>query len=341
MGSIGELNRAVSLDSGGNDLVKAWKLLAAARGDLDLARRAAAEPGTSSRVREVIQSAAVTKAGVSVIGLSDALAWYKPLADGFFASMAEFSALAKIFNVGDFYSVPLRTIIPIINTPPGGDSSGEAFAKAMSSASFSSQKLEPSKSTSTVIVTNELARSASPAAMAQMSRELRRAAGIEADRHFLAILAATSGITTAASTGVTASAVLSDLTGRLTALTIGADSRLWWIVPPKLFKELSLLQGTGGYLMVNNKIGQISVAPSDAAGTVATLIDAKQVAVGLETVNINVSSEATIELDDNPTSTDYKLVSLFGSNLTALMAEVWYGCLGLRSTAITTLTGYS
>ena len=177
--------------------------------------------------------------------------------------------------------------------------------------------------------------------MAQLSRELRRAASIATDKNFLAILAATSGITTAASTGVTATAVLADLTGRLNALTIGADSRLWWIVPVKLYKELSLLQGTNGWLMQGNKINNINVAPSDAATTVATLIDAKQVAVGLETVTINQSNEATIELDDNPTASDYKLVSLFSSNLTALMAEIWYGCLGLRSTAITTLTGYS
>jgi hypothetical protein len=226
VGSIAELNRSVSLDSGGHDLVRAAKLIAGARGDLNIARQAAVQIA-SPRVQQLVENAGHIKGAVSIMGLQDAIAWYKPLAEGFFGSMAEFSALAKIFLANDFYSVPLRTIIPIINTPPSGDSSGEAFAKAMSSASFSSQKLEPTKSTATIVVTDELARSASPAALAQLSRELRRAASIEADKRFLAILAATSGITTAANTGVTASAVLSDLTGRLSALTLGADSRIW------------------------------------------------------------------------------------------------------------------
>jgi len=154
-------------------------------------------------------------------------------------------------------------------------------------------------------------------------------------------MAATSGATTAASTGVTASAILADLTARVQALTIGADSRLWWIVSPKLFKTISLLQGTGGYLLVNNKIGSINVAPSDAATTTATLVDAKQVAAELDTVIINATSEATLQMADNPTGSAYQTLSLFASNMTALQAEIWYGCLAVRGTAVTTLTGYS
>jgi len=94
-------------------------------------------------------------------------------------------------------------------------------------------------------------------------------------------------------------------------------------------------------LMVNNKIGQINIAPSDAATTVATLIDARQIAAELENVIISQSSEAGLMLADNPTSTGYQLVSMFSQNTTAIRAEIWFGCLALRSTAVTTLTGYS
>jgi hypothetical protein len=118
------------------------------------------------------------------------------------------------------------------------------------------------------------------AALLRLGAELRRAASISVDAKFLALMAATPGITSPANTGVTASAVLADLTARLNALTIGADSKLWWIVSPKLFKTLSLLQGTGGYLMQGGKIGDINVAASDAATTTATLLDARQVAAG-------------------------------------------------------------
>jgi hypothetical protein len=162
------------------------------------------------------------------------------------------------------------------------------------------------------------------------------------DQKFLADLAATSGATTAASTGVTASAILSDLSGRLIALTpIGADSRIYWIVSPKLYKEISLVQGTGGYLMQGNKIGQITVVPSDAATSVATLVDARQIAASADDAIINVSSEASLQLSDSPTASDYQTVSLFASNLTAMQCEIWWCAKAVRGTAISMLTGYS
>jgi hypothetical protein len=65
-----------------------------------------------------------------------------------------------------------------------------------------------------------------PAAILQLGAELRRAASISVDQKFLALMSATPGITTAATTGVTAATILTDLTAAVTRLTIGADSRL-------------------------------------------------------------------------------------------------------------------
>jgi hypothetical protein len=339
---VRDLNKSISLSSAGGDLIRAAKLMAAARGNLEIARKAVEQPGYSERVRAAINNASVgTKAAVTIGGLNDNIAWYRELAEGFVASMSAFSAFSKILTSNDFYPVPLRTIMGILTSAPVGDTSAEGFAKAISSGAFSTAKLEPLKSTSTIVVTNELARSISDAATAQFAAEIRRAASIELDRNFLSILASTSGVTSAASTGVTSTAILADLTGRLTALTIGADSRLYWVVSPKLYKQLSLVQGTGGFLVQANKIGQITVVPSDAATTTAYLIDAKQVAAVLDSVNINTSGSATIQLADNPTSTAYQLFSAWQNNATVMMCEIWYGCLLMRSTGCTLLTGYS
>jgi hypothetical protein len=68
----------------------------------------------------------------------------------------------------------MRTIMGILTSAPVGDTGGEGFAKAISSANFSTAKLEPQKSTSTIVLTNELARSISPAATAQFGNEIRR-----------------------------------------------------------------------------------------------------------------------------------------------------------------------
>jgi hypothetical protein len=112
-------------------------------------------------------------------------------------------------------------------------------------------------------------------------------------------------------------------------------------VSPKLFKTISLLQGTGGYLVVNNKIGSISIAPSDAATTVATLIDAKGIATELDTVGIDSTTHATVQLDDNPTSSAYQTVSLWQNNMTGLRCEIEFGAVAMRSTSVTTITGYA
>ena len=329
------INRLISCG-----LVRLAKCVAAARDEIG-ARERLAPPARVRDVIELLGRNPIHKTAVGVLQMSEALAPYQALAEGFFGSMAEFSAFSKIYGVGDFYRVPLRTIAGVLTTAPVGNSVSELAAKPISSGSFATARFEPSKVTSIIVLTNELARSISPAATQQFGAELRRAAAITTDAHFLAVLASTSGITTAANTGVTASAILSDLTTAVNNLTIGADSRLWWIVSPKLFKTISLLQGTGGYLMVNNKIGQISVAPSDAATSTAYLGDSKQVAAELDSVLVDSSTSAALQLADNPTATGYQTVSLFAQNMTALRCEIWFGCLALRSTAVTTLTGYS
>ena len=192
------------------------------------------------------------------------------------------------------------------------------------------------------MISNELAKTAAPSSISMLGNELRRACGIAVDVKFLALMAATSGITSAATTGVTSTTILADLTARLNALTIGADSRLWWIVSPKLYKTVSLVQGTGGFLMQDNKIGMINVAPSDALTTTAFLIDAKGVAAELDTVKLDSSDKATsLQLDSDPTSGSYQLVSLFQANCTALRCEIRFGALALRSTSVTMLTGYA
>jgi hypothetical protein len=337
MADLAVLNKSASLTSASGDFVLVAKTLAAAHGRLDFARQMA-QHLPSIRAREVLEKAAVPPMGLPDAGA--AIAPYKKLVAGFFGSLAEFSAYSRIYNANDFYRVALRTHIAIMTSAPVGHSVSEFAAKPISSGSFASSFLEPAKVTADIVVTDELARNAGQAAMLQFDRELRRAASVAVDEKFIALMAATSGITSAASSGVTASAILNDLTARLQSLTIGADSRLYWIVSPKLYKTISLLQGTGGYLMQNGKIGDVTLAVSDAATSTATLLDARQIATELDTITVNSTQEAAIELADNPTASDYHYVSLFQNNLTLARVEVWFGAVATRSTGVTLLTGY-
>ena len=71
---------------------------------------------------------------------------------------------------------------------------------------------------------------------------------------------------------------------------------------PEIVQEFSLLQGTDGYLVQDGAIGPIRLAPSDAATTVATLIDARGIAAELDTVKLDSSQSASLQLDSDPTS---------------------------------------
>jgi HK97 family phage major capsid protein len=339
---IAELNKSVSLSSAAHDFALVAKTLVAAGGKWDAARAMAGNL-PSIRAREVIEKAAVSKAAVSAMTMTNASALvdYRTLVDGFFGSMGEFSAYSRIYNAGDFYRVPLRTIIAVLTSAPVGHAVSELAAKPLSSSAFGTATLDSQKVVSDIVITNELARSAGQAAMLQFDRELRRAASVAVDAKFLALMAATAGITSNASSGVTAANVLSDLTTAQNALTVGADSRLYWIVSPKLRKTLSLLQGTGGYLMQGGKIGDVTIAASDAATTTATLIDARQIATELDRITIDSSQEGAIETTDNPTASDFHVISLFQNNLTALRCEVWFGAVAMRSTAVALTTGYA
>lgn len=294
----------------------------------------------SQRVREVLSD---LKAAVAPNALSDssALAPYAQMAGGFFASLAAFSAFSKIYNAGDFTRVPLRTIIAVLTSAPVAEATSELAAKPVASGDFATATLDAQKVAALIVITNELARSAAPSSLSMLGNELRRAAGIAVDVKFLELMAATPGITSAATTGVTATAVLADLAAALDRLTIGADSRLWLITSPKLAKVLALLPNTGGFMVQDGKIGPISLAPSDAATTTAYLIDAKGIAAELDAVKLDSTRNASLQLDSDPTSGAYQLVSLFQRNLTGLRCEVEFGCVALRSESLTEITGYA
>jgi HK97 family phage major capsid protein len=330
-------SQIASLSTASHDFVRVAKCLAAGRGRADeVSRWARSIPST--RVREIL------KAGVVPNSLTDAgaLAPYRELATGFFGSMAAQSAFAKIFGAGDFTRTPLRTLIAVLTTAPVAYSVSELAPKPITSLNFATAQLEAEKVSAHVVITNELARSLSPAATSRLGEELRRAASIAVDAKFLALMAATPGITTAASTGVTASAILSDLTGRINAMTtLGADSRLWAIVGPKLYKTMSLVQGTGGYIVQNGTIGPIKLAVSDAASTVLTLIDSKQICAELDFVTIDSTREASLQMEDTPSSGEQTAVSLWQNNMTGLKCEISFGAIATRSTAVTTITGYA
>ena len=80
---------------------------------------------------------------------------------------------------------------------------------------------------------------------------------------------------------------------------------------PKVYKTLSLLQGTGGY-----SCRTVPSAPSRLRyrmrlATVGTLIDAKGIAAELDELTLDSTREASLQLSDTPSSGEQTGVSLW------------------------------
>jgi len=93
-------------------------------------------------------------------------------------------------------------------------------------------------------------------------------------------------------------------------------------------------------LLFGAKFRAISVAVSDAATTVATVIDGRGIAAELDFIALDSTREATLQLEDTPSSGEQTGVSLWQNNSTGLRVEVAFGAVAMRS-SVTTITGYS
>jgi hypothetical protein len=128
------------------------------------------------------------------------------------------------------------------------------------------------------------------------------------------------------------------------AISIGANSKLYLILPADVAKGVALLRTTTGALACpdmtvgGGMIQGIRVVVSDAATTDAILVDASQVAVADDPITLTEATHATVQLSDNPTAGAHSQVSLWQNNLTGLKAERMFGVEVLRSTAVAVIT---
>jgi capsid protein len=339
--SLADLNRGTQLSTASNDFIRFTKTMLASR--FNRAEAISIANDVSPRVKEILKGAVET-GSLGGVGWGAPLApAYRQISDGFVASMPPFSAYDKIYADGAFARVPLRTVLSIASSAATGSTVSELAAKPLSQISFTGATLEPIKTSSFIVISDELARSALPAAVSQIGNELRRACALATDSAFLAALAASTGVATNASTGLTAAAFISDLDTALAAVSIGANSKLYLVLPPNICKSVALLRDTSGPLfpqmtVTGGTIQGIRVVISDAATDTGTLVDAAQVASENDIVTLMSAEHAAIQTDDNPTSGATTLVSLWQNNLTGLRAERWFGVEVLRANALALIT---
>jgi hypothetical protein len=174
----------------------------------------------------------------------------------------------------------------------------------------------------------------SPSASRLIGNELRKAVALATDTYFVGVIAQSTGVASSGSTGLTASAFLSDLEDALQSITTSPSSRLYLLVAPSAFKTISLLRDTGGSLMTNGTLasGLIKVVPSAALQDTMILVDAVSIAGASESIELSSSDQATVKLDDVQTDTGGALhVSLWQNNLSAIKATRWLAASLMRA----------
>jgi hypothetical protein len=82
-----------------------------------------------------------------------------------------------------------------------------------------------------------------------------------------------------------------------------------------------------------------SQAPTDSSGHSAVLIDGSAIVGDSDTVAVDASENAALQLASNPASDAQSLVSMFQTNSTALLATRWFGFELIRSNGVAVLSG--
>jgi hypothetical protein len=292
----------------------------------------------SPRVVEAIKGAQT-----SMSSSGSALAPYAPMAEGFAQSLVPFAVFDRLLNDGSFMVVPLRTDLAIYASGANGHEISEAAAKPPSAMAFESAPavFSQTKISAWVVVNEELARFMSAASMNRIFDELRREVARETDTILLNALAA-PGIPSHASTGDFAR----DLETAAQSVSLGANSRPVLILPPAFCAALALQRGPSGPVwpglgVTGGTVAGITWLISDAAATsnAAYYFDATQVAAATEPIVLTPADQASVQVDDSPTSGAHSLVNLWQTNRVALRVERTLGVEVLRTTAAATISG--
>ena len=304
--------------------------------------------GVAQRSRAKERVVGILKSAIQPGTIADwgALADYQIISAAFSESLRNLGAFDAMLPV--MTPAPLRSRGVTITTGITGSSPSERSIKPISSIAFGSALVEPLKATATIVTTTEVARSADANTNRLFDSELRKGCVAAIDSVFLAALIAST--TPTASSGSTLANVVTDLGVLLSAVTTGANSRLYYVTSPANMKKLVLksntigapafpaLGPTGGEIMPSITAIASDQIPSGAA----ILVDATQLAGSADAFRLDATEQAVVQLDtapDSPAIASTTMLSLFQTDHRALRAERFFGFVVLRSSAAASLSG--
>lgn len=331
--------------------------MAMAKGNLMHAERLAEE-----RWKDTPEVALVLKAAVSA-GTTTATTWAAPLvqyddmAGEFIDLLRPMTILGKMNSVR---RVPFNIRIPRQTAGVSGSFVGEGQPKPVNALAFDNITMTWAKAAVIVVLTDELVRYSNPSAEALVRNDMLKGISTYLDRRFIdpsfagvanvSPASITNGITPRQSTGVTVAAITNDVKAILTAYA-NAELNLStgvWVMAPKTALALSLIRNTddefvfpgitvsGGTwfglpVITSNAVG-LGGSPTD---NFIALVDQSEVLLADDGgISIDMSQEASVEMNDAPTGGATSLVSLWQNNLLGLRAERYINWARRRATAV-------
>jgi HK97 family phage major capsid protein len=332
----------MTLDTRASDFVAFAKTLLVADGDLV----AAASMRANERVR-AITKAAVAAGTTTDTDWASALTEYRQVSAGFVESLRPISIFDRLLADNAIRRVPMRSRVVAVTTAATGAETAEGKPRKVSELALGEDTLPVRNVNATVVLSDEVARSASAAATAMLGTELRN--GVAAASNGVFVDRITNGITATASAGATAANALTDIGKLLDGVALGEASRPYFVMNPARAKSGAMKLTTAGTFAFpaltpfGGSIVGIPVLVTDAVDTgEVLLIDGAGIAGDSDVVTLDASGQATLQMDDapaDPVAATTVVTSLWQHNLRALRAYRYFAVERFRDDAVAAISG--
>jgi HK97 family phage major capsid protein len=316
---------------------------------------------STPEVEQMVEHMWRTKAAVAVGTTTDAT-WAGPLVVT--QPLNEFLELLRprtlLGRIPGLRQVPFNVSVPSQTTGGTYGWVGQNKPKPVTKADYATVTVPFAKAAGIIVLSEELVTLSTPSAEALVREEMIAGMGAFLDVQFndpaVAVAAnvspasITNGAATAAASGVTAAAAKLDLAGRVavfTAANIPLDGSVWLMSDSNAFGLSMSMNALGqplfpGMSAQGGTLFGMPVIVSNNVSTRVILVHAPSILFADEGgVRIDVSREASVQLDSAPTDTvdaTTVYVSLWQRNLIGLKAERMITWIRARTAAVTYLT---
>lgn len=330
--------------------------LAHSKGNLVQAEQIAKRWHDSTPEVEIALKAAMTAGSTTTSHWASELVEYNTMAGEFLELLRPATILGKLDGLR---RVPFN--VRIIGQTQGATVNwvGQGLAKPVSELALTSVTLGFAKIAGIVVITQELARFSSPSAEQLVRDDLVKTIAQFMDQQFIdpgvaavanvSPASITNGITPTQSTGATVALVTADVSALFRGFIAAglAPTKGVWIMSASSALALSLLRTsqdifafpninmTGGTFFGLPVVVSESVPHSTSAGSIIILLDQSEVYIADDGgVSIDVSEQASLQMNSTPSAGAQSLVSLWAQNLVGIRAERFCTWQRRRDTAV-------